>query len=147
MRVTVVAEAAGGPEVSEEALSGQCLCGDVKFTVEGPLRQVLVCHCGQCRRMSGHLWAATAAQRDAVTFQSKNTLRWFASSQSAERGFCNRCGSSLFWSHEGRDTLSIAAGSLDTPTGLKTEAHIYVSDASDYYRIHPDEPTQSDLSD
>ena len=141
-----VAAGVEGRVVSETPISGRCLCGDVRFTVEGPLRPVLVCHCGQCRRMSGHLWAATAADRDGVRFAAQDTLRWFSSSDRAQRGFCERCGSSLFWSHEDKQTLSIAAGALDSPTGLKTQAHIFFSDASDYYAVHPDEPTYPNSS-
>jgi hypothetical protein len=45
---------------------GGCLCGAVRYEVRGPLRDVLVCHCVECRRWSGHLFAATAARREDV---------------------------------------------------------------------------------
>ena len=68
-------------------------------------------------------------------------LRWIDSPLSdagARRGFCAECGSSLFWDSPGRDTVSIAAGTLDGPTGLSTAAHWYVSQAGDYYELPDD---------
>ena len=118
---------------------GRCLCGDVTFKIKGELRQVLVCHCSQCRRSSGHQWAATAAPVEAIEIDCQNTLSWYRSSSKAKRGFCCRCGSSLFWQLDGSTSLSIAAGSLNLPTGLSTQEHIYFENASDYYRVHPDE--------
>ena len=118
---------------------GRCLCGAVTFKIKGELRQVLVCHCSQCRRSSGHQWAATAAPVEAIEIDCQNTLSWYRSSSKAKRGFCRRCGSSLFWQEDGSRSLSIAAGSLDVPTGLSTQEHIYFDDASDYYMVHPEE--------
>ena len=107
-----------GLEMAELETVGACLCGAVRFTIRGSLRNVLACHCGQCRKSSGHFWAATAAPRDAFTFQSDDGLSWFQSSQEVKRGFCRNCGSSLFWSHRGKDTLSVSAGVLEKPTNL-----------------------------
>ena len=120
---------------------GGCLCGAVRFEVRGPLRDVFVCHCIECRRWSGHAWAATAARRDDVTILEDGDLRWIASPDSdsdAERGFCGACGSSLFWSAPSRETISIAAGALDAPTGLTVARHLYVSQLPDYYELPDD---------
>ncbi|HCK76127.1 MAG TPA: aldehyde-activating protein [Gammaproteobacteria bacterium] len=125
--------------MAETCLSGGCLCGSVRFTVHGPLREVLFCHCSQCRKMSGHFWAATSTYRDCIDIRQDDSLRWFQSSKEVERGFCVLCGSSLFWNHAEKNTLSIAAGAFDKPTGLDTGAHIFFDDASDYYQVHPDE--------
>lgn len=112
--------------------TGGCLCGAVRYTVTGPLRPVVACHCGQCRKSSGHHVAATSAPRAAVAVEGE--LRWFASSATARRGFCPTCGSQLFWDGPGAN-LSIFAGSLDGPTGLAMAGHIYTADKGDYYAI------------
>jgi hypothetical protein len=68
-------------------------------------------------------------------------LRWIQSSRSdarARRGFCAQCGSSLFWDAPGRETISIAAGTLDGETGLRIASHWYVSQAADYYEVPAD---------
>src|SRR4051812_48315985 len=93
--------------------SGRCLCGAVQFEVRGPLRDVLLCHCAECRRWSGHVFAATSASKDDLVLVESDALRWIASPESesdARRGFCAGCGSSLFWEAPGRDTISIAVG-------------------------------------
>ena len=120
--------------------TGECLCGGVRYRITGPLRPVVYCHCTQCRRTSGHFVAATAVARDALEVVVDESLEWFASSEFASRGFCRRCGSSLFWLAEGRDYVSIMAGTLDESTGLKAVQHIYVNDKGDYYDLTDDLP-------
>ena len=116
-------------------ITGRCECGAVTFEVPTVRPTVTFCHCSQCRRMSGHVWASTHAPFSAVTFTQQAGLAWYASSDFAERGFCNRCGSSLFYRLTGKDDLGIAAGCLDMPTGLTPAKHIFVADKGDYYDI------------
>jgi hypothetical protein len=124
-----------------ERATGRCLCGAVRYEIRGPLRDVLVCHCSECRCWSGHLFAATSAQKSDVVLVESDALRWIDSPESeshARRGFCSACGSSLFWDAPARGTISIAVGSLDEPTGLRTIGHVYVSQAGDYYELPDD---------
>ena len=119
--------------------TGSCLCGQVKYTVSGPLRPVIACHCQQCRRTSGFHVAATSAPRETVRIHG--TLTWYRSSTKAKRGFCATCGSNLFWDGPGKN-LSIFAGTLDAPTGLALAGHIYCADKGDYYEITDGVPQQ-----
>lgn len=120
--------------------TGACLCGGVRFEVRGPVRDVILCHCGQCRRTHGHVAAYSSAARADVVFRAESTLAWYESSERARRGFCSGCGASLFWEPVGEGRLAIAAGCLDAPTGLKTVRHVFVDDAGDYYEIADDLP-------
>ncbi len=124
--------------------SGGCLCGAVRYEVSGPLRQVVACHCSQCRRMTGHFMAATAATRSDFRLLSSTGLAWYSASAEARRGFCNRCGSTLFWDGVGREYISIAAGSLDDATGLRIACHIFVADKGEYYVIEDTAPKITD---
>ena len=124
--------------------TGGCLCGAVRYEVRGSLRPIVVCHCGQCRRATGHVMAATAARRSAFRLVSGEELRWYASSAAARRGFCGRCGSTLFWEGAGRDYLSIAAGSLDDPGQLGVGYHIFVADKVPYDAIGDSAPRSAD---
>ena len=121
--------------------TGSCLCGSVRYEVRGPLRDVLICHCEECRRWHGHVSASTAARRADLVLTETRGLRWIQSPRSAaraRRGFCSECGSSLFWDPPGRETISIAAGTLDGATGLRVTSHWFVSQAGDYYQLPPD---------
>jgi hypothetical protein len=118
------------------AYQGGCLCGAIRFEVHGPLRAVVNCHCGQCLRFHGHYAAYTAASKSRVQIRDpKALLKWYRSSEHIRRGFCGHCGSSLFWDPYKGDTMSIAAGSLDQPTGLHTRAHIFTVHLADYYTL------------
>jgi len=115
--------------------AGRCMCGAVAFEVRGPLRDVIACHCDECRRSSGSYWAATLARRQDLTIIEEGLLTWYESSPGIRRGFCGGCGSSLFWDKEGRPFMAISAGSLDKPTGLNLVAHIFTAEAGDYYPL------------
>ena len=119
---------------------GGCLCGGVRYRVMGLLRPIVYCHCSQCRRTSGHFVAATEVANDALEVLTDNYLEWFLSSENASRGFCKRCGSSLFWRARRRDDACIMAGTLDESTGLEAVEHIYVGDKGDYYELTDDLP-------
>jgi hypothetical protein len=120
--------------------AGQCLCGGVRYRVRGPLRGVIACHCSQCRRTSGHFAAMTSAAAADVELLTSDSLVWYRSSDTAERGFCRICGGNLFWRRFGADDISIGAGTLDLPTGLSLEKHIFVADKSDYHELGDDLP-------
>ncbi|PWE29323.1 aldehyde-activating protein [Maritimibacter sp. 55A14] len=117
-------------------LTGQCLCGGVAFTVDAAVEGASACHCGQCRKQSGHFWASAQAPEEAIAING--TLRWYAATPQAKRGFCPTCGSFLFWKAHDEDTMSFALGALDAPTGLRLEKHIFTADKGDYYEIGND---------
>ena len=115
-------------------IEGGCLCGAVRFRIRGALSKGGACHCTQCRRQSGHVWAAaSAASRDVEI--TGDALGWFSASDAARRGFCRTCGSFLFWQASGDETIDVALGAIDGPTGLRLERHIFVADKGDYYEI------------
>lgn len=95
-----------------------------------------------CRKSHGHVGAYTAAPKNALRLIEARGLKWHRSSDIARRGFCGECGGTLFWEGVARDTISIAAGTLDAPTGLKTVVQIYVEDAGDYYAVDPAIPVR-----
>src|SRR3712207_4521999 len=106
--------------------TGGCLCGAVRYEVRGSLRPVVDCHCTQCRRTSGHFAAFTATRSENLVLTESEGLRWYRSSETARRAFCEICGSSLLWERAPGERVSIAAGTLDAPTGLETVAHVFV---------------------
>lgn len=115
--------------------TGGCLCGAVRFSATGRLRGGIYCHCSQCRRQSGHFYAATNVPDTALAVEGGENITWFRSSMKARRGFCRVCGSALFWKHEGAAETSVLAGTFDRSDGLVPEAHIFVGDKGGYYTI------------
>ena len=125
-------------ETVKTSTRGSCMCGALHYRVNGPLRPIIACHCIQCRKSSGHYVAATACPTENLHIDG-DTLQWYASSSEAERGFCRRCGSNLFWRQVGANSTSIWAGSIDGPSGLHIAQQMFASSKGDYYDL-PDAP-------
>lgn len=127
-------------------ITGSCLCGRVRLNIKELNRDVVACHCTQCRKQTGHFVAATCASNEQFTVDGGDNLTWYRASSEAERGFCQHCGSVMMWRELNSNQTSIMAGCLDTPTGLTLDRHIFVDDKGDYYSIEPGVPTfaQSD---
>ena len=115
--------------------TGSCLCGAVRFEVAGELHAPDACHCTQCRKHSGHYFVSTDIPRSAITVHGEEHVTWYQSSEHIRRGFCSRCGASLFWDPTHRDWTSIAMGAFDAPTGTHIKMHIFVAEKGDYYEI------------
>jgi hypothetical protein len=124
-------------DASPLTFTGACLCGGVRYRIEGSCRNIIICHCENCRRTHGHVGAYTAIDRTALTLLEEKSLQWYHdASPDTWRGFCNNCGASLFWDADpGKDRISVAAGSLDDSGCLKTIGHVFVSEAGSYYTI------------
>lgn len=116
-------------------MQGSCLCGAVSYEITGELGGAVACHCTQCRKQSGHVWASVRVPDGQLTVSGEDKVKWFTSSEWAKRGFCRECGSVLFWRMEADKGTAVAAGTLDKPTGLSLTKHIYVADKGDYYDI------------
>lgn len=114
---------------------GSCLCGAVTIEVTGDLAQPDACHCTQCRKQSGHYWASTDVATEALVIAGEENVRWYQTSEKVRRGFCQSCGSFLFWDPIHHDKIAIAMGVFDKPTGTKLWSHIFVADKGDYYAI------------
>ena len=122
------------------SVKGSCECQGVVFELIGELRDFVFCHCSQCRKTSGHYWAATQVSKGNLNLIKATSLSWYDSSDKARRGFCSLCGSSMFYERKGIDKISVSAGSLEIPTSLDRMRHIYVASKGDYYDISDDLP-------
>ncbi len=133
---------------AERRYAGSCLCGAVVYEIDGPLRPVVGCHCEQCRKTSGHHVAATQGYWNRLRFVRDAGLAWYRSSDTAARGFCKTCGSSLFWRRHDHEMVSICAGTLESPTGLEMSCHIHSQTAGAYYTLDDGLPQigQSELA-
>lgn len=118
--------------------AGSCLCGNVRYEIDGELSDFGHCHCRSCRKASGSAFGANAGvDRSAFRLLSgADTLREFESSPGKLRVFCARCGSPIYASlTKSPDVLRIRLGSLDTPLAARARAHTFVSDKADWEDI------------
>src|SRR5690349_4534517 len=114
--------------------TGKCLCGAVNFTAD--IRpKISACHCGMCRKWTGGVLLTTFAKD--IHFTGEDAITIFKSSDWAERGFCSRCGSSLFYRvtakgpYEGVTVLAV--GALDDANGLSFDEELCIDRKPDSY--------------
>ncbi len=119
---------------------GSCLCGGVTFQAAKAARDPAACHCGQCRKLSGHYWASVQVLDGDLTVQGD--VRWYQSSADAKRGFCPTCGAFLFWKSDADADTGVSLGAVDGPTGLRLKRHIFTADKGDYYDIPGERPQE-----
>lgn len=112
--------------------TGRCLCGAIAFSCNSRSQFAHECHCQQCPRWSGHVWAYVTMRWTALTFQRDDGLRWHRQTKKAERGFCVTCGTSMFWRPEGLGRVDVSAAVLDQPTGLRLGAVSFPEFQGDY---------------
>jgi hypothetical protein len=119
------------------ALSGSCLCGDVRFEVEGPLEPLSHCHCSMCRKAHGAAFASFAAAPSSGFRWLSGTERigQFTSSPGNIRQFCTRCGSSLPSDPTRWRQVFIPLGLLDGDPKLGPLPHIFVASKAPWYEI------------
>lgn len=118
--------------------TGSCLCGAVTLQVEGHLGSAEACHCTQCRKWTGHILVSTEVPRSALTIDGAEHVAWYPSSEKVRRGFCAKCGASLFFDPTDKDKhdwIGISMGAFDMPTETRLALHIFVAEKGDYYEI------------
>lgn len=115
--------------MSETRYSGGCLCGAVRYEIEGAVSMPCFCHCASCRRATGAPtvpWGTFA--RDALRV-TRGRLTEYRSSPQVWRGFCARCGTSLTYRHEARAAeIDVTLATLDDPTLIAPQMHVWVKD-------------------
>ena len=122
---------------------GSCLCGEVRFEIDGDFEQFFLCHCGRCRKDTGSAHAANL-------FSSTAKIHWLsgeakiktfrAPSTRHERSFCSACGSALPSVQMNGALLVVPAGSLDSAIGTRPDAHVCVASRASWDRRLEDIP-------
>ena len=122
-----------------------CHCAVIRFRVKGPLRQILMCHCSDCLKLSGTSWGASAAMLGHLTFLGTARPRWYRSSSWAERGFCPDCGPQMFYTRDGRDQISIAPGAFDNSDMVVVAGKIFRHEHLSWGPVIPDNLPDLDI--
>jgi hypothetical protein len=115
-------------------VKGHCLCGAVQFSGEAIAGHgVEVCHCRHCRRWGGGPFMSVRLT-GGVALSKAADLVWYASSDWAERGFCGRCGTSLFWRLKGEPSNWVVnLHSLGDDHGAGINEHIWFDQKPAFY--------------
>lgn len=107
-------------------LNGQCLCGAVTIEVT-PKTGIGVCHCDMCRKwVGGPFFSLHGVSSDSVTITGEEHVTRFKSSDWAERAFCSRCGSNLWFHFIPAGHLNFMAGLFDLPAEFTIDEQIFV---------------------
>lgn len=97
-------------------IRGSCLCGGVRFEIDGPVGRASHCHCSMCRKAHGAAFGTygRVERQDFRWTAGEKLVARFRSSPEVTRTFCSRCGSTLQWLHaRALDRMTIALGVLD----------------------------------
>lgn len=123
---------------TDSQVHGSCFCGAVRFTASLPSKWCAHCHCSMCRKTHGAgyvTWVGFETGQVEIT-DSRAQLSWFDSSAGAQRGFCNKCGSSLFFrSKRWAGELHIALGSMDDEIDRPPQANVFFDRHVDWMPI------------
>lgn len=124
-------------------IRGSCLCGNVRYEVNGLLSRASHCHCSMCRKAHGAAFGSYARVHDAdfVLVSGQDDMASYQSSPGVTRTFCRRCGSSLqFISAKRQGSFSLALGTLDDDPGVRPSLHIFVDSKAPWFDITDELP-------
>jgi hypothetical protein len=124
-------------------LHGSCLCGDIRYEIEGLVEPAENCHCGMCRKAHGAAFSTNAVVQsaDLNVVSGANLLTEYESSSGRRKCFCSRCGSQMFIRRLGRPEITvITLGSLDDAPPAKPTRHVFTASKAPWYEIDEELP-------
>jgi hypothetical protein len=130
-------------------LRGSCLCGEVKYEINGPLFDVRNCHCSICRKAHGAAFRSRASVKaeDFQYLQGEHLIASYESSPGTYRTFCSKCGSRLITRFNAfPEFFGLPLAGLDDDPGVKPSAHVHVASKAVWFDItdtlpqHPEGP-------
>lgn len=113
---------------------GSCLCGAVKVSAKTNSDRVDACHCNMCRKWTGGPLFAVECGED-VTFEGSENISVFNSSEWAERGFCSKCGTHLFYRIKEANHYVLPAGLLNDEESFTLEKQIFIDEKPSFYSL------------
>ncbi|MCK9516026.1 MAG: GFA family protein [Ottowia sp.] len=124
-------------------INGSCLCGGVRYTYDGDLPELSLCHCRQCQKAQGSAFAAVCpVDADRLTFVSgRELLKEYRATPGKARVFCANCGSPIYSARDSApQLLRLRAGTIDTPFQCRSAYHKYVASKATWDVIGDDWP-------
>lgn len=130
-------------------ITGSCLCGGIRFEVDGPLEPIQVCHCGQCRKAQGTAFATNipVPQAQFRLLQGEALLKRYSSSPGKQRCFCERCGSPIYSCNERTPgVVRVRAGTLDGYLDTQLQAHFFTAHKANWFEISDGLPCYAEFA-
>ena len=123
-------------------IRGSCLCGGVKFQINGVLSQARNCHCSMCRKAQGAAFRSRASANVAEFewVKGESLVTFYESSPGNHRGFCRRCGSPVVSRFDGVSYYGVPLGALDDDPGVRPELHVHVASKAPWFTITDELP-------
>lgn len=125
----------------DAVFTGRCLCGAVQFEVTPPTKWCAHCHCSLCRRAHGAAfvtWFGVESSRFEIV-NGADRVNWYKSTLEARRGFCDRCGSTMFFkSDRWADETHIALANMERSIDREPTAHVFYDTHVDWVEVGDD---------
>ena len=110
---------------------GSCLCGDTRMQVTVDNTRISACHCSMCRKWTGGpLLVVHCSQPPVVEGRAPSV---YDSSDWAQRGFCGRCGTHLYYRLKANDFYAVPVGLLDGDEAWDFDLQIFVEQKPAWY--------------
>lgn len=118
-------------------IEGSCLCGKVRYTYEGEIAEIAMCHCSQCRKAQGSAFATNSpVEDDKLSFTGIEYIKEFQSSESKVRAFCSNCGSPLYSAKQALPNVKrLRIGTVDSAFVCENKYHIYSTSKAKWHSI------------
>jgi hypothetical protein len=132
------------PPVPEpaESLTGECMCGTVRFSISAPLLGAAYCHCKRCQRRTGTAFSVSGLTQPGsfeITKGAEAIGTYEPGDGGWKKSFCSRCGSQLFTTNpENEELVAVRMGALDRDPGVRPSAHQFVDYAAPWEPIPDD---------
>lgn len=127
--------------------SGGCLCGSVRFEIKGPIRNIVYCHCSQCRKAQGSAFATNGIVKagDFDILTGADLLTGYESSPGQTKYFCRICGSPILSKSEARpEQVRVRLGTIDSEIVERPIAHIFSTSKAGWENLTDDLPQYED---
>lgn len=118
-------------------ITGSCLCGQVRYQIDGPIRMMNNCHCSMCRKVHGAAFGSFLhANSDGFRWVSGvDLIETYQATKHDDRCFCSNCGSNVPVIEEIDNNVIVPAGTLDSDPGIKPIVHIFTGSRAPWYEI------------
>lgn len=127
----------------EKVYKGGCLCDGIRFEITGPIKNIVCCHCSQCRKVQGSAFATNGVVEKAAfrLVKGADLLSSYEGSPGKRKYFCHQCGSPIYSDNSDfPDIVRVRLGTIESEISERPECHIFVGSKAIWEAITDDLP-------